>query len=115
MAIYDRIIQKAVPITEVSHNFGGEGHTNGPMAKPTTNKDVPNVATSSLIPNSMATTRSAELNTELAKVTTKVVKLNKTVAKTLLLTDQFSGLRGSSGPSNSTIYVASFLRIATIS
>ena len=77
--------------------------TNGPTANPTTNKEVPKVATSLLIPNSTATTLKAELNTELANVTTKVVKLNMTVANTLFLIDQFSGLSGSSGPVNSTI------------
>jgi hypothetical protein len=86
--------------------------TNGPTAKPMTKRDVPNVATSSLMPNSTATTRRAELNTELAKVTTNVVKLNRIVAKTRFRTDQFKGLSGSSGPVNSTIYVASFFRIA---
>src|SRR5579859_5647318 len=91
------------------------GRTNGPTAKPATNRDVPSVATSLLIPNSTATTRRALLKTELAKVTTKVVKLRRIVADTRFRIDQFSGLSGSSGPSNSTIYVASFLRIATIS
>ena len=94
-----KALAKLVHLSKIQIQRGGKAsqHTS-------TNRLVPSVITSLLVPNSFAVTIVAVLKTLLAKVIVRVKEDKIIVAAHFFLFDQFIGFSGSSGPSQSTMF-----------